>query len=44
MTVKELREALTGLPDDLPVEIVKDGCCIADADAWWVDEEAFVLE
>ncbi len=44
MTVKELREALTGLPDDLEVEIVQNGCSVTCANEWWADEEAFVLE
>jgi hypothetical protein len=35
MTVKELKKALKGVPDDVEVRALKDGVYCEKTDVWW---------
>ena len=43
MTVGELKEALSGLPDDMPVHVVFQGTVDCEPD-WNMDENIFYVE
>ena len=43
MTIGELRFVVSGLPDDMPVHLIMDGCidCLPD---WNVDDDILYIE
>lgn len=50
MTVKELKKALRGVPDDVEVTALKDGVYCEETNVWWAsynseeDEDGEVTE
>lgn len=43
MTVKDLKDALEDLPDDMEVTRVEDGCSISYVHDWWIEDDELVL-